>query len=352
LHAEAAEQPPGDGQPAPPPKAIEKNARPRRLRRIVDWFWRGSAFAEVRRELGAEPPSRRESTAHARAAGELAARALEGPPETGSAGAEAIANELYRQSIYWSLSALGPSTEVPRASADLPAALAAVDRATLVRAAGGERELAEVEQLLLNDVELSFSGDLRERESRAVFALRRFAEQLLGELDSPLAALDAIWLQRLLRTGALFVFVVALAALGLYARDVHEKQIDLARGKPWRASSVGANACQSPDQFCEQTPAFFFHTALERDPWVEIDFGAPTRFSAVRVTNRLDCCQERAVPLVLDVSNDEKHWRPIARIDKPFASWRTDVKPQRARYLRARAVGETMLHLHEIRVFP
>ena len=133
--------------------------------------------------------------------------------------------------------------------------------------------------------------------------------------------------------------------------DQAERARDLAAGKPWRTSSSAPGlGCTSPLQRCGENNDFFFHTAEQLDPWLEIDLGKPTRFTAVRVDNRRDCCFDRAVPLIIEVSNEQQGFREIARRSSSFSSWLATFPPTRARYVRVRVPARTVMHLAQIRV--
>ena len=70
--------------------------------------------------------------------------------------------------------------------------------------------------------------------------------------------------------------------------------------------------------------------------------------------NRRDCCRERASPLVIESSVDQKNWKPLARHDGGFSSWKARFPTERARYLRIQIVAPqvTNLHLAAVRVLP
>jgi hypothetical protein len=126
---------------------------------------------------------------------------------------------------------------------------------------------------------------------------------------------------------------------------------NIARGKPWRASSQSGE-CSIEKHTCGggRLPVFF-HTNQEQDPWVEIDLGMARIVAVIAVTNREDCCQDEAVPLVLEVSNDRFAWRQVARQDRSFDEWRTRFAPVKARYVRARVARLSKLHLERISVW-
>src|SRR5690606_38479561 len=109
------------------------------------------------------------------------------------------------------------------------------------------------------------------------------------------------------------------------------------RGKPWTTSSAfAAVSCRSPAQKCPESPSFFFHTNDEDQPWVELDLGTAQRFSSVKVKNREDCCSERAVPLVVEVSSDGKQWKQLARKNEVFTTWTAEFSPVEGRWVRLR----------------
>lgn len=150
---------------------------------------------------------------------------------------------------------------------------------------------------------------------------------------------------------ALAIGLCVMAAAGT-ALSQREGPPDLAAKKPWRASSKYADC--HPERFdCGGAKTgIFFHTNLDAEPWVEIDLLAPTTFSSASVGNRLDCCQERAVPLILEASDDRTTWRELARHDTVFAKWNPTFAPVTARFLRLRVPRESFLHLDTFKVHP
>jgi hypothetical protein len=119
----------------------------------------------------------------------------------------------------------------------------------------------------------------------------------------------------------------------------------LLAGKPWTASSK-AYDCHPKDMECGGArSAMFFHTQEEEKPWIVLDMGAPQSFSRLEVVNREDCCADRAVPLVVEVSDDNQKWTEIARRTDQFREWETTFKPTTARYVRLRVDRRTSFHL-------
>ncbi len=95
-----------------------------------------------------------------------------------------------------------------------------------------------------------------------------------------------------------------------------------------------------------------FHTIEAPNQHVTIDLGAPHRLSRVVVYNRTDCCQERAVPLRVDVSIDGKDFKEVARRNEVFPeSWTANFAPTKARYVRLVNLSKTYFHLSEVEVY-
>jgi len=96
----------------------------------------------------------------------------------------------------------------------------------------------------------------------------------------------------------------------------------------------------------------FHHTDEQTDPWIELRLRQFGEIRGIEVVNR-DTHRARAVPLVIEVSEDGKTWQQVARWEKPDPSWRADLskKPVRARFIRARKEGKACLHLVNFRIF-
>jgi hypothetical protein len=95
----------------------------------------------------------------------------------------------------------------------------------------------------------------------------------------------------------------------------------------------------------------FFHTEEQANPWVILDLSSERRFHAISVINREDCCEDRAVPLVVETSNDQKTWTKIAEKKEVFAIWTGEFSETSARYLRLSVPRTTVFHLEEVTVF-
>ncbi|HVR19725.1 MAG TPA: discoidin domain-containing protein, partial [Polyangiaceae bacterium] len=160
--------------------------------------------------------------------------------------------------------------------------------------------------------------------------------------------------RRSIRLGGVALALAILVFAVFQTLAWNENRRDLARRAAWTLSSnYPVAGCRSPAQICTESPNYFFHTLQEKNPSVTFDLRSKKGISTVVVENRLDCCPERAVPLVVSVSDDQKRWKEVARRRDTFTSWRAKFPRLRARYVRVHAEGEAMiLHLSRVRILP
>jgi len=149
-------------------------------------------------------------------------------------------------------------------------------------------------------------------------------------------------------TLATLVVLAAIAALSPKARArLHPR--DLAAGRPWTASSADMGLPEN-GVGPSSNGHLFFHTTVMRNPWVEIDLGGEHILRSVRVENRTDCCQDRALPLNVEVL-DGNAWRLVAQRRTAFATWTYDIGPVRARKVRFLHPGTGYFHLRRIAIW-
>ncbi|MBK7861562.1 MAG: discoidin domain-containing protein [Archangiaceae bacterium] len=155
--------------------------------------------------------------------------------------------------------------------------------------------------------------------------------------------------------GAIAGLMVGLwcASAGVLAANRLLDQKDFAKGQPWRASSSWGT-CDPEHGMCGPLHSrIFFHTLADESPWVEIDLGKPQTFTSLTVINRKDeHLEDRAVPLVIEVGDDQQTWREIARRDEVFTTWKPSFAPVTARFVRARVTRKSWLHLEAVKVHP
>jgi hypothetical protein len=183
----------------------------------------------------------------------------------------------------------------------------------------------------------------------ALLSLRLEAHLLVRDANGargpqPAAASPRAWLRFLL--GALVLAGVAL----FFARDALVDRLDLgniSRGKPWVASSTHNADTPLSGTLSDFRKPFFFHTAQEASPYIEVDLGAEAHVGSLLVGNRGDCCANRAVPLIVETSRDHTAWHTVATRQRTFSVWRPRVDAL-ARWIRLRVLRESFLHLRAL----
>lgn len=279
-------------------------------------------------------------------------------------GADAVACELSRQAIYWALLALreqkaahAHSAEATDSAARDALALSDLwseaDREQLDRAAGDSGEVERLRAELLGKSFADFAELDSSQQAAAAKRLHRFAERLIEPLAVPQHAQERTWVARV---QLLFVALIALLLLGLFGKGLKERYDltrDMAPSASWKASSLYRECwCDSPAQSCDNCPNFFFHTENEDKPNIVFDLHTVRSLSAVVVDNRRDCCTERGLPLIVQVSTDEKHWKTVATRKEEFTTWRADFPREPARWVKLYVPNRNMLHLSAVRLVP
>jgi hypothetical protein len=276
-------------------------------------------------------------------------------------GADAVACELAREAIYWSLLALH---EQARSAAPSPAEAepagpdaltlttlwAEAPAALLEQAAEGAEQVEQVRAELLGKSFADFTELDPDQQASAAARLHAFADRLIEPLALPRRAQERAWAKRI---QLLVAAVVVLVALG-FALNSLRAPTDLAPSASWHASShfAGECECQSPEQTCASCPNFFFHTVEEDHPSVVFDLHRVESISAVEVGNRIDCCSDRALPLLVQVSTDRKRWKTVATRTEAFTDFRADFPTERARWVKLSVGRRDFLHLRSVRLLP
>jgi hypothetical protein len=332
--------------------------------RVVDWFWLLSAERAVSASGHKASPRVLELTSRASLAQEAAVRTTRPAEPFAQPGAAALACELYREAVHWALlayvesaggatTAAVPDADGATAQHGVPTLLAAVEPALLARAAGGEDELAALRPRLGESyreyAELSAS-----EQKKLAERLEAFSQKLIEPLSGVVEQLERIWVRRVLRIAGVLALVLG-TVYGVHRySEWSDRKNDLALHATWTVSSLyPVGGCPSPQQHCAGGENYFFHTAQENDPWIIFDLGKERRFSRVEVDNRLDCCLERAKPLVIDVSSDKRTWTEVARSKDQFMTLRKSFPRVKARYVKIHVpLPDGILHLSEVRILP
>lgn len=253
--------------------------------------------------------------------------------------------------------ALDPNTAgTPRGDLTLGAELLARALREAATALGADPSGALSDQLSrLDDATLSRTAGSRER---ALTLARSLVEQGDGAgeslHDAELFAAKLVEVathgRRLARAGfawrvakALFTLAALALALGLFWSKVHSPHRFTVSDSLMGFNAEGTLPASTSREV-------FFHTNEAESPWVEVDLGEVRAISRVTVTNRVDCCQERAVPMVVSVRGETGAARDVARKTEPFDTWEATFATTRARYVRLTVPRRTFLHLRNVEV--
>jgi hypothetical protein len=309
---------------------------------VKEWFWRGQALK------GAKAAARRsavgsERLRRARLAAEFAGRMIDPAEPLYDGSALPLAISLYREAAYWALLAQSDSTDPP----PLRDLLAGADTA---KSELNEADVALVKDALGEKTFVQTADEPDEVLRREALACRTFVNGLIRSQHAADRTVTRVLVQRWLRVGISLLVVGVAVFAGVTGVQRAVRGPDLAAGKAWHASSK-AYDCKPEEMSCGGAhTAILFHTQEEAQPWVEFDLGAPTKFARVEVENRDDCCQERAVPLVIEVRNDGSEFRAVARTTEVFRNWTATFEAVTARYVRVRVERPSYLHLVGVRV--
>ena len=315
------------------------------LSRLASWVFRTAEIRATRARIGAAAEGR-PLLQQARLLIEVARR-VEHPVDGLPPGSRpALLVALYRDAVHAALLSVRRAAD-PDAGTDTGTSASArreletlwTDSQTLLRGAVGDQAELAAARTSLCGPSLPDAVNLVRTEDGA--RARALALALVQQLSVDERCLDRLLTRRWALGGA-FALLALTATLG--GRVLLEGP-DLAAGRPLRPSSVEPT-CAVPLQ-CGKV---LFHTLEEENPWVEIDLGAIQAVRRVEVKNRTDCCWERVVPLVVEVSSDRAQWIEVARRDHEFIRWTASFSRRHARYVRLRVAALSTLHLEEIAV--
>jgi len=328
-----------------PPESLDPPGPGAPPRGVLEWFWRGKSLRQVRNYRESLSTVEQARLARAQVALELADRARDPIDPLRSGSSLALSISLYREAAYWALLCQDESFS----GQTLAELFQSLPRA-LFEDAIGAHKLPDLELALVGRTFVETAALAAEQLPIDASLAHEFVHRLLARKLQPATRTGRLLLQRAVRTLGLLALLLIAVWGGSAAVHRATQKPDLAAGKPWRASS-SLDTCKPAEHMCTSTRTdIFFHTVEEVEPWVEFDLGRPTTFSVVEVTNRSDCCTDRAVPLAIEVSSDQKTWREVSRRSDTFNEWRAKFKPQTARYVRLRSLRRTLLHLEKVAV--
>ena len=135
---------------------------------------------------------------------------------------------------------------------------------------------------------------------------------------------------------------------------------DVVRNLPAGANRPSVRPEEDAPGACDgvRNGKYGFHTALQNDPWWQVDLLKPVPLEELLVFNRCDGSQRRALRLQILVSADGNRWDPVYQHDGTLFLGHSDNHPlsvdlagTRARFLRIQVAGETYLHLDEVEIY-
>lgn len=308
------------------------------LKKAAGWIFVTDAMQEAQQRLRADEASRGEALQQARLLAEIAGRVAEPAEPLPPGNRGPVTLQLVRDGVAF---VLAPTKGDVTAAPELAAAWASAPEETLRAAEPQPARLAAVKATLLTAAPAPSpptpSSHDPETASDPVSEARAFLDRLLWNADAPRRRVESLLIQRWLRIVAC---AAVLVLLGAGARTLlHGK--NLVEGKPFTASSAWPGCATDP--MCDGL--LLCHTNNENEPWAEYDLLKPTAVHQVEVTNRPDCCGDRTIPLIVEVSTDHKQWTEVARRTEPFTVWLAKFPRATARYVRVRIPRVSILNL-------
>ncbi|HEY5958246.1 MAG TPA: discoidin domain-containing protein, partial [Polyangiaceae bacterium] len=193
--------------------------------------------------------------------------------------------------------------------------------------------------------------DVKQRRYLAS-GLRKLAGALSDPLEREASLVGRVLFMRWARIGAAVLVLLAIAWAVSGAVEKRFAKPNIALGRPVTVSS------QFPDAALDHTllvdgdrTNLGFHTDNSPNQWVTIDLGSTKNISKVVVYNRVECCQERAVPLRLEVSDDGVNYKKVADRTEEFDVWTSKGLDVKGRYVRLRHLGANYLHFAEVEIY-
>jgi hypothetical protein len=184
-------------------------------------------------------------------------------------------------------------------------------------------------------------GPTESRET--ALALRRLALDLLAPLAREAAAVRRVQLARWSRLAAIALLLVGGVAAALYRPN-------LALGRVVVVAPADAGYPDPSHLVDGKTRNLGFHSSGAPPHIVTLDLGAQRAVSKVVVYNREACCQERAVPLRIELG-DGSIFTKVAERESVFNIWRASFPVKRCRFVRLISKNAAPFHLSEVEVY-
>ena len=308
--------------------------RPSRTRLAREWLWRGQMLQDLKAH--AWPRARYERLSDARACHLLAWRTLAGLEPVPARTRATVAKPLLNAGLERCASLVEPPVT------NLHELFDSTEWQERFVRAGVPSERQAVALAWLR------GGDSTSDANAATDALLALGA-VLDALDLARHAVRRVVWRRILVLAVGAVSLFGLVSLVLLLVSPPEGP-DVGAGKPWHASSFYPGFPGEGAKPVKPKEGAFFATNDEVNPWWMIDLQAPIELGSVTIVNRTDCCPDRAIPVVLELSLDGQAWREVARKTDTFRTWKPAFAPSKARYVRLRALRRTLLHFKDVRI--
>jgi len=179
--------------------------------------------------------------------------------------------------------------------------------------------------------------------------LARTVRQLMKREATPLRAFALRSLKVALAVGGVLGVLFGLACALSPGARAYFFPPNLARTAGWQLSSTFPGMPAAGVGAGGPGP-LFFHTLEENGPSITLTFPRPIVARSIKIKNREDCCQERALPLNVE-SITPGGEQLLCQRRAPFQTWTCRTKGVRTQRIRIRHPGPTILHLAEIEVY-
>jgi hypothetical protein len=322
----------------------------------LEWLLRTRAIADAKRDARPLDDVQRARLDRARSfattadvVSDTSGGGVLGTDEARASDQRAAAISLYREAAFWAFAA--------EAGGEPPKSLAAAFDAGegWAKSSAGEERALAAERLLVERTFIETAALTDDALDADLTVARAYVAALLAALDERAHPGRAARKQRLRRVGGAAVGVVVAAffvqAGVRRARDAAHP--DLAAAAHWHTSTTLEGFSGDGVGFDMRGPGganAFFHTREEPSPWIDFDLGKSAAVYRVVVANRSDCCGERTVPLVVELSDDDRTWTTVAERQESFMSWEARFPPRAARYVRLRINRQSYLHLESVEI--
>lgn len=316
---------------------------------LREWLFRSAAIAEA--TTRAPTSEQRFCLGQSVDALNIADHQLELARVEDARGSTNAAISLYREALYWSLRALDPESAVAEVPT-LEALFRTLPRRMLADLAGGSVALLALDDALVRDSFVATARLAPDARLRVAEAAKQFAHAAFDAAERRGNHLERVRRQRVVRPTVVLLLVATLFGVGAFLEHRRHGPQLISDHRPYRVSSQRPPFSATRRLTPVPDDGVIFHTVEEREPWMRIDLGRVRRITSVEIENRERCCQDRAVPLVIEVSDDARRYRTVARRREVFDTWEAELEGVSARYVRLRVEGRaTYFHLAGVRVF-